>query len=99
MGPFVQVRREILKQVNVRLPGEIQLIEKLLDISDKEDRVELIANFVAAENPDNICAVYSRVVAASHQFICELEDSPYVLDRKMLARLCTVREESRLLEL
>lgn len=91
--------REILKQVNVRLPGEVQLIEKLLDKSDKKERVSLIADFVMEENSSNVCAAYSRVVAASHQFINELEDSPYVLDRKMLARLCTVREEARLLEL
>lgn len=95
----LEVRFEVLKQINQQLPPEIQVLERLTHISDKEERILRIKEATNPHGTSDWQTTRVKLFRTAHQFICEIEECGLVVDRKLLAQLCTVREETRLLEM
>ena len=72
-------------------------MERILDVESKEERVDLIRQ--AAEEGGDSTVNPQQMKSVADQFINDLEGQKDIVDRKLLAKLCLVREESRLLEM
>ena len=89
----------MLHQVNQKFPKELHALEKILEIKGKEERVEVIRQ-AATGGSDRIPSVsFESMMAMAEQFIGDLEAQQDIVDRKLLAKLCLVREECRLLRM
>ncbi|GMH41054.1 hypothetical protein BSKO_08964 [Bryopsis sp. KO-2023] len=101
MGKVIgKIRVEVLKQVTQRLPSEVQLLEELMEVKEKTDRVGSIRERAfRMENSNPKKVGITKLIGAAHQYIVELEESTEIVDRKLLAKLCTIREEARLVQL
>lgn len=90
------IHEQVLADVRGRLPSEVQLLDTLIAMASSEERVELLRERMmgsfsspAAANSVDV----PRLEAAAAQFIEDMEDKAEVPDRKLLARLCLVKEE------
>ncbi|CAD7699275.1 unnamed protein product [Ostreobium quekettii] len=96
-GLIDKIRQEVLRQLTQRFPKEVIALERVLDVESKEERVDLIRE-AAQEGGDSVVNP-QQMRAVADQFINDLESQKDIVDRKLLAKLCLVREESRLLEM
>lgn len=100
-GPLAQlllaIRSEVLLQVSRRLPGAVRALDLALLEADKEQRVAVLRTVLAGGLGEVPGADADSLAATASQFIDEMEEQEQVLDRRLLARLCLLREELRML--
>lgn len=90
-----RIHEQVLADVRGRLPSEVQLLDRLISEPSSEDRVAILIECMRAtsspSSPDFLNV--PRLEAAAAQFIEDMEDKAEVPDRRLLARMCLVREE------
>lgn len=89
------IHQQVLAEVSSRLPSEVQLLDRLISMNTSEERITTLKACMMAvtspSSPDYLDV--RRLEAAAAQFIEDMEDKAEVPDRKLLARMCLVREE------
>ncbi|GAX77155.1 hypothetical protein CEUSTIGMA_g4600.t1 [Chlamydomonas eustigma] len=93
------VQKEVLNQVSLRLPPAARVLNRALQDMDKEKRVKVLRSSLTGGAGDLPGSDTDSLVTAASQFIDDMEDQSSILDRRLLARLCLVREEVRWLGL
>ncbi|KAG2493512.1 hypothetical protein HYH03_008328 [Edaphochlamys debaryana] len=95
------IRTEVLSQVSGRMPLAAQVLDRVVREMDRDVRLRILREAVsehARKLPDGVPgADLDTLSATASKFIDEMEDQREVPDRRLLARLCLVREELRLL--
>jgi len=90
------IREEILNRTVSQLPDEMQLLDKLVTMMDgpQEERLELIRS-VAKESgkSDDKPANLGSLRNTTTQMLEDMESHDVIIDRRLLVRLCLVREE------
>lgn len=92
------MHQEVVAEVRARLPPEVQLLDQLVGMQDSEDRAAIIRARIGGGPPGVGAGSQppvdaTRLDVAASQFIEDMEDKTEVPDRRLLARVCLVREE------
>ncbi|KAG1672207.1 hypothetical protein FOA52_002908 [Chlamydomonas sp. UWO 241] len=93
------LRNEVLYQVALRLPPAARVLNRTLQERDKDARVGVLRTALSGGRGDVPGADGGSLSTAATQFIDDMEEQDVVVDRRLLARLCLVREEVRFLGL
>eukprot|EP00884_Botryococcus_braunii_P005562 jgi/Botrbrau1/15006/Bobra.0018s0105.1 len=89
------MKQEVLRQVGAQLPQELQLLNILVQEENSEERLRLVERAAQPEaSPDGLpsCSL-ATLQAAACQLIDDMEEKMGVPDRRLLAKLCLIREE------
>ena len=89
------IRTQVLYQVALRLPPSARVLNRVLRDEDKDSRLSVLRETMSGGQGDLPGSDSESLVAAASQFIEDMEDAEVIIDRRLLARLCLVREEVR----
>lgn len=89
------IRTQVLYQVALRLPPAAGVLNRVLAHEEKDARLAVLREAMEGGKGDIPGSDFESLSAAATQFIDDMEDAEVVIDRRLLARLCLVREEVR----
>lgn len=93
------IREEVMLQVSLRLPTPARILDVALLKVDKDARVEILRHALNGGGDGLPGSTLDALAAATSQFIDDMEEKMVVPDRRLLARLCLVKEELRYLDM
>eukprot|EP00798_Chlamydomonas_sp_ICE-L_P028106 gene28106-31214_t len=96
---LVLMRDEVLEQVGNRMPAVARVLNGALMLVDKDDRLDLLRTSLSGGKGEIPGSDVEGLLATTSQFINDMEEQTIVIDRRLLSRLCLVREEVRWLDL
>lgn len=96
---LVTMREEVLRQVALRLPPAAQVLDLALKETDKDARVQIVKTALEGGKDSVPGADMDSLWATTCQFVDDMEEQEIIADRKLLARLCLVKEELRWIDL
>lgn len=89
------IRSQVLYQVALRLPPAARILNRVLRDEDKDSRLSVLRQSMSGGQGDLPGSDSESLFSAASQFIDDMEDGEIIMDRRLLARLCLVREEVR----
>eukprot|EP00195_Chlamydomonas_chlamydogama_P008745 CAMPEP_0202897154 /NCGR_PEP_ID=MMETSP1392-20130828/5993_1 /ASSEMBLY_ACC=CAM_ASM_000868 /TAXON_ID=225041 /ORGANISM="Chlamydomonas chlamydogama, Strain SAG 11-48b" /LENGTH=366 /DNA_ID=CAMNT_0049582727 /DNA_START=253 /DNA_END=1353 /DNA_ORIENTATION=- len=96
---LLAIREEVMRQVTLRLPPAARALHLLAQEVDKDRRLAVMRAALSGGSGELPASTPDALVSSSTTFIDDMEEQTVVADRRLLARLCLVREEARWLEL
>jgi hypothetical protein len=97
LGLLLAIKGQVLSQLAERLPPEMRIIQKALESSGAEERMQFLRNETSSStnaiNPGSLAFTVARMIADFEGD--DEEAAEEVADRGLLARLCLLREELR----
>jgi len=98
LGVLLAIKGQVLAQLAERLPPEMRVIQKALEASSGEERMQLLRTETSSTstpiNPGSLAFTVARMIQDFEG--ADNEDAPeQIANRGLLARLCLLREELR----
>ncbi|KAK9856821.1 hypothetical protein WJX84_008996 [Apatococcus fuscideae] len=92
-GLMGRIKAAVLQQISARLPIEMQVLNAVLLCKSSGDRVEVVRKAAEGKEAGLPKCEPHRLQLAVSQLLDDMEEKEAIPDRKLLARLCLVREE------
>eukprot|EP00963_Diacronema_lutheri_P013935 scaffold2848_cov352-Pavlova_lutheri.AAC.26 len=90
---LLQIREFAVEAVRENMPPELKWVDTLVRVAEPDERRKLLK--FALEKTDGAEVDLASMAQAAGQLIDDMETRPEVGDRKLLVRLCSVRELAR----
>ncbi|KAK9832283.1 hypothetical protein WJX74_005351 [Apatococcus lobatus] len=88
-----RIKEAVLQQISARLPIEMQVLNAVLKCASSEQRVRVVRKAADGSVRGVPTCEPHRLQLAVSQLLDDMEEKEAIPDRKLLARLCLVREE------
>ncbi|KAG7670239.1 hypothetical protein Ndes2526A_g06579 [Nannochloris sp. 'desiccata'] len=98
LGVLLAIKGQVLSQLAEQLPPEMRVIQKALEASSAEERMQLLRTETSSNstpiNPGSLAFTVARMIQ-DFEGADDEDAAEEIADRGLLARLCLLREELR----